>query len=145
MEALAPFVPLAESSAASHRASPRGPVARVPPSSAAASPITTRALLGIAVLVGILSGHTEEPVNLVNSPSLSEERGIELSESRDSGAEDFTDLVTVRIDAAEEEVEVSGTPAGPRHEPTSSRSGARASICPSPTTSRSSATPTSPG
>ena len=54
-------------------------------------------LLGIAVLVGILSGHTEEPVNLVNAPQMAEERGIELVETKDTGAEDFTELVTVRI------------------------------------------------
>ena len=32
-------------------------------------------LLGISVLVGVLSGHTEEPVNLVNAPAMAEERG----------------------------------------------------------------------
>ena len=41
-------------------------------------------LLGIAVLVGILSGHTEEPVNLVNAPAMAAERGIELIELKDT-------------------------------------------------------------
>ena len=34
--------------------------------------------------MGILSGHTEEPVNLVNGPHIAEERGIELTETRDA-------------------------------------------------------------
>ena len=74
-------------------------------------------LLGIAVLVGVLSGHTEEPVNLVNAPQMAEERGIELVETKDSGAEDFTELVTVRLGSGEDAVEVAGTGVGPRNEP----------------------------
>ena len=54
-------------------------------------------ILGIATLVGILSGHTEEPVNLVNGPHMAEERGIELLETRDAVSEDFTELVVVRL------------------------------------------------
>ena len=48
---------------------------------------------------------------------MAEERGIELVETKDSGAEDFTELVTVRIGSAEDAVEVSGTGVGPRNEP----------------------------
>ena len=71
-------------------------------------------LLGIAVLVGILSGHTEEPVNLVNAPAMAEDRGIELTELKDSASEDFTELVTVRH---RRDVEVAGTGVGPRNVP----------------------------
>ena len=74
-------------------------------------------LLGIATLVGILAGHTEEPVTLVNAPSLAEERGIELSETTDSVSEDFTELITVRIESGGETVEVAGTGVGPRNVP----------------------------
>ena len=37
-------------------------------------------LLTLAVLQGVLAGHVEEEVNLVNAPSLAEERGIAVSE-----------------------------------------------------------------
>jgi D-3-phosphoglycerate dehydrogenase len=74
-------------------------------------------LLGIAVLAGILSGHTEEPVNLVNAPQMAEERGIDLTETKDTGTGDFTELVTVRLGSEDGEVEVSGTGVGPRNEP----------------------------
>ena len=99
-------------------------------------------LLGIAVLVGILSGHTEEPVNLVNAPAMAEERGIELVERKEAASEDFTELVTV----AHRRRSRSPAPgSGRATSPTWSASGARASTCRSPTTWRSSATPTSRG
>jgi D-3-phosphoglycerate dehydrogenase len=69
------------------------------------------------VLVGILSGHTEEPVNLVNAPAVAEERGIELIELKDRVSDEFTELVTVRIGSGADEVEVSGTAVGPRKLP----------------------------
>src|SRR5262249_21907166 len=61
--------------------------------------------------------NTEEQVNLVNAPQMAEERGIELIETKDSSAEDFTELVTVRVRSGEGEVEVAGTSVGPRNEP----------------------------
>ena len=70
-------------------------------SSAASSPQHDTRLLGIAVLVGILSGHTEEPVNLVNAPQMAEERGVDLVETKESSSEDFTELVTVRLGSGE--------------------------------------------
>ena len=70
-------------------------------------------LLGIAVLVGILSGHTEEPVNLVNAPAMAEDRGIELIEVKEAASEDFTELIRVRLGG----VEVAGTGVGPRNVP----------------------------
>ncbi len=41
-------------------------------------------LLTIGVLLGVLEGHTEEEVNLVNAPSLAEERGIDVVERREA-------------------------------------------------------------
>jgi len=69
------------------------------------------------VLVGILSGHTEEQVNLVNAPALAEERGIELSELKDAASDEFTELVTVRLESGDGSVEVAGTSVGPRNLP----------------------------
>ena len=38
-------------------------------------------LLGLAVIVGALRGHTEEQVNVVNAPSMAAQRGIVYEES----------------------------------------------------------------
>jgi D-3-phosphoglycerate dehydrogenase len=48
---------------------------------------------------------------------MAEERGIELVETKDSSAEDFTELVTVRVQSGDGEVEVAGTSVGPKNEP----------------------------
>jgi D-3-phosphoglycerate dehydrogenase len=117
MEALAPFVPLCEKLGRLAEGLIEGSVDRVAVEfRGKLAPHDTR-LLGIAVMVGILSGHTEVPVNLVNAPQMAEERGIELVETKDSSSEDFTELVTVRLHSGAEEVEVAGTGVGPRNEP----------------------------
>jgi D-3-phosphoglycerate dehydrogenase len=74
-------------------------------------------LLTIAVLNGVLEGHTEEPVNFVNAPALAEERGIVVQESRSAESPDFTELVTVAAVSGEGRVEVAGTGIGPRNVP----------------------------
>ena len=117
MEALAPFVPLCEKLGRLAQALGGGPVDRVSAEFRGRIADYDTRLLGIAVLVGILSGHTEEPVNLVNAPQLAEERGIELTETKDASADEFTELVTVRIGVGEDAVEVAGTSVGPRNIP----------------------------
>jgi len=117
MEALAPFVPLCEKLGRLAQGLGDGSVDRVTAEFRGRIAAHDTRLLGVAVLAGILSGHTEEPVNLVNAPQMAEERGIELIETKDSGAEDFTELVTVRLGADGDAAEVSGTGVGPRNEP----------------------------
>ena len=117
MEALAPFVPLCEKLGRLAQGLGGGSVDRVTAEFRGRIASHDTRLLGIAVLVGILSGNTEEPVNLVNAPQMAEERGIELIETKDSSTEDFTELVTVRLHSGGEEVEVAGTGVGPRNVP----------------------------
>ncbi|HEX4752907.1 MAG TPA: NAD(P)-dependent oxidoreductase, partial [Solirubrobacterales bacterium] len=117
MEALAPFVPLCEKLGRLAQGLGDGSVDRVTAEFRGRLASYDTRLLGIAVLVGILSGNTETPVNLVNAPQMAEERGIELTETKDSSTEDFTELVTVRLGLGDDEVEVAGTGVGPRNEP----------------------------
>jgi len=117
MEALAPFVPLCEKLGRLAQGIGDGSIDRVTAEFRGRIATHDTRLLGIAVLVGILSGHTEEPVNLVNAPQMAEERGIELIETKDSGSEDFTELITVRLGSGDAAAEVSGTGVGPRNEP----------------------------
>jgi D-3-phosphoglycerate dehydrogenase / 2-oxoglutarate reductase len=117
MEALAPFVPLAERLGRLAQGLASGSPDRVQVEIRGRLADHDTRLLGIAVLVGILSGHTEEPVNLVNAPTMAEERGIDLVEVKDVASEDFTELVTVRIGEGPDAVEVAGTGVGPRNVP----------------------------
>jgi D-3-phosphoglycerate dehydrogenase len=73
--------------------------------------------LAVAVLMGVLSGHTEEHVNEVNAPGIAEERGIELLELKRTSARDFTDLVRVRVVSGERGDRVVGTVLGRRNRP----------------------------
>ncbi|MDX6724643.1 MAG: D-3-phosphoglycerate dehydrogenase / 2-oxoglutarate reductase, partial [Solirubrobacteraceae bacterium] len=73
--------------------------------------------LGVATLLGVLTGHVEEDVNAVNAPAIAEERGIELSETKRTQARDFTDLVRVTVVAGEHRLRVAGTTLGRTHRP----------------------------
>ena len=74
-------------------------------------------LLSTAALIGLLSGHTEEEVNLVNAPSLAEERGIEVVETKSPHARDYTDLVRLTVVAGGVHERVVGTVLGRRDRP----------------------------
>jgi D-3-phosphoglycerate dehydrogenase / 2-oxoglutarate reductase len=74
-------------------------------------------LLSVAVLMGVLAGHTEEEVNAVNAPGLAEERGIEVVETKRATARDFTDLVRVSVVSGEAKLRVVGTTLGRRNRP----------------------------
>jgi D-3-phosphoglycerate dehydrogenase / 2-oxoglutarate reductase len=116
-EALVPFVPLCERLGRLAQGLGQASVGRVEAEFRGRIAEHDTRLLGISVLVGVLSGHTEEPVNLVNAPAMAVERGIELVETKDTVSEDFTELVTVRVGAGEDAVEVAGTGVGPRNVP----------------------------
>ncbi len=73
--------------------------------------------LAVEVLLGVLTGHTEEDVNAVNAPALAEERGIVLTETRGTQARDFADLVRVSLVSGDQRVRVVGTTLGRRHRP----------------------------
>jgi D-3-phosphoglycerate dehydrogenase / 2-oxoglutarate reductase len=74
-------------------------------------------LLTLAVIQGALQGRTEEQVNLVNAPSLAEERGIVVEEKAVSEAQDFHELIRVTVLAGGERVAVAGTGIGPGRVP----------------------------
>jgi len=74
-------------------------------------------LLSIHALIGVLGGHVEEPVGLVNAPTIADERGIELVETKTSAAYDYSDLVRVSIDSGASTVRAAGTLHGRQHRP----------------------------
>src|SRR2546423_7871769 len=74
-------------------------------------------LLTLAVIQGALQGRTEEDVNLVNAPTMAEERGIVVEEKSVSEAQDFHELIRVTVVAGDERVAVAGTGIGPGRVP----------------------------
>ena len=74
-------------------------------------------LLTVQVIKGALTGRTEEQVNDVNAPSLAEERGIDVRETRSTSARDFSDLLRVTVHSGSEQTRVVGTVFGRRARP----------------------------
>ncbi len=74
-------------------------------------------LLTLAVIQGALQGRTEEDVNLVNAPSMAQQRGIIVEEKAVSEAQDFNELIRVTVEAGDERVAVAGTGIGPNRVP----------------------------
>jgi D-3-phosphoglycerate dehydrogenase len=74
-------------------------------------------LLTLAVIQGALQGRTEEQVNLVNAPSMAEERGIVVEEKTVSEAQDYNELIRVTVIAGDRRVAVAGTGIGPHRVP----------------------------
>jgi D-3-phosphoglycerate dehydrogenase len=118
LEALGPFLPLCEQLGKIGMAvAEGGSIDRVEVELLGRLAERDTRLLSIAVLNGVLHGHTEEPVNYVNAPALAEERGIELAETKRTVARDFTDLVRVTVVSGGRRSRVVGTNLGRRHRP----------------------------
>jgi D-3-phosphoglycerate dehydrogenase len=118
MDVLGPFVPLCEQLGRIGMALAEGSsVDRVEVELLGRIAERDTRLLSTAVLLGVLAGHTEEPVNVVNAPSLAEERGIDVVETTRTTARDFTDLVRVTVVSGDEGVRVVGTNLGRRNRP----------------------------
>ena len=74
-------------------------------------------LLTLSVLTGVFAGRTEEDVNLVNAPTLAEERGIAVSERRETSRPRLRRPRAGHGVAAGERVRVVGTTLGQLHRP----------------------------
>jgi D-3-phosphoglycerate dehydrogenase len=118
MEVLGPFLPLCESLGRLGMALAEGSsIDRIEAEFLGRIAEHDTRLLATSVLLGVLRGHTEEDVNLVNAPSLAEERGIEMVEAKRTMARDYTDLVRVAVTSGEDRVRVVGTTIGRRARP----------------------------
>ncbi len=114
MEVAGPFMPLCEKlGRLAISLAEEGSIDRIEVAYEGALAERDTRLLTIAVLNGVLKGHTEEPVNFVNANTLAEERGITVAERREPESESFNELVTVSVG----EVQIAGTGFGPRNVP----------------------------
>jgi D-3-phosphoglycerate dehydrogenase / 2-oxoglutarate reductase len=118
MEALGPFLPMAEKLGRLAMALAEGSsVERIEAAFLGRIAEFDTRLLGLAVIVGALQGRTEEQVNLVNAPTMAQQRGIVFEEKAVSEAQDFNELIRVTVIAGGERVAVAGTGMGPSQAP----------------------------
>ena len=72
-------------------------------------------VLQLAALKGVFTDVVEEQVTFVNAPALAEERGVEVSLSKDLESPEYRNVITVRgVLATGDPVSVSGTLVGPK-------------------------------
>lgn len=69
-------------------------------------------VLTVAALRGILSRWSDEPVNLINAPTLAREMGLAVDEQRHSESADFTNLIEVALETSTGTRSVQGTVLG---------------------------------
>ncbi|MBC7461990.1 MAG: phosphoglycerate dehydrogenase [Thermoleophilia bacterium] len=74
-------------------------------------------MLSTGALVGLLSGATEDSVNVVNAPHIAESRGIKVEATTDAAAKTFRSLVVVNVDGDHSSAEVVGTVIGANDRP----------------------------
>jgi D-3-phosphoglycerate dehydrogenase / 2-oxoglutarate reductase len=114
MEALGPFLPLARQLGRLAMALAEGSsVERIESAFLGGLADFDTRLLGLSVVVGALQGRLEEPINLVNAPTMAQQRGIVLEERAISEAEDFNELIRVTVVSGGQRVTVAGTGIGP--------------------------------
>jgi len=66
-------------------------------------------MITTAVIKGVLNPILEFAVNYVNAPSMAKQRNIKVKEMKNKEAENFANLITVRVTTAASEIRVQGT------------------------------------
>jgi D-3-phosphoglycerate dehydrogenase len=74
-------------------------------------------ILGLAVLKGLFTPVSAEPVSFVNAPQLAEERGLVVRETKTSSTRDYVNLISLRGSIGDRVVAVAGTLAGRSEQP----------------------------
>ncbi len=67
------------------------------------------AILGAAVLEGLLSPVTDEQVNVINAPLLAQRRGLSITEQKISQSAEYASMITVTLHTTKEGVSLAGT------------------------------------
>ncbi len=67
------------------------------------------AILKAAVLAGLLGPVSSEHVNLINAPLLAQRRGLNVTEQRNSAAQEYASLLTATLDTTDGGVTLAGT------------------------------------
>jgi D-3-phosphoglycerate dehydrogenase / 2-oxoglutarate reductase len=116
MEKVGPYISLAEG-AGSMVAQLAGGVEEVDVLTIGELAETDTRILKTAVLKGMLSQATDEPVNFVNADYYAEQRGIKVTETKRPETHDYVSLIVVRAVTAGEPVEVAAALIGKANEP----------------------------
>jgi D-3-phosphoglycerate dehydrogenase len=117
MEAIGPFLPLAETLGQLMSAVAEGPLSKVTVHYEGELADHDTRLLTLAATKGLVTAGSDEAVNFVNAPSIASERGLQLSEALDRRSPDYTNLITLETTDKQGELTAGGTVFGPKNRP----------------------------
>jgi D-3-phosphoglycerate dehydrogenase len=117
MEAIGPFLPLAETLGQLISAIAEGPLSKVTVHYEGELAEHDTRLLTLAVTKGLVEGSAAEAVNFVNAPSIAADRGLQVSEAKDRRSPDYTNLITLEGTDKQGELTLGGTVFGPKNRP----------------------------
>jgi D-3-phosphoglycerate dehydrogenase len=117
MDAIGPFLPLAETLGQLISAIAEGPLSKVTVHYEGELAEHDTRLLTLAATKGLVEGSADEAVNFVNAPSIAADRGLEVSEAKDRRSPDYTNLITLRSTDKQGELTSGGTVFGPKNRP----------------------------
>ena len=117
MEAIGPFLPLAETLGQLISALAEGPLSKVTVHYEGELAEHDTRLLTLAVTKGLVEGTVDEAVNLVNAASIAASRGLQVSEAKDRRSPDYTNLITLTSTDRQGGLTSGGTVFGPKNRP----------------------------
>ena len=117
MEAIGPFLPLAETLGQLMSALAEGPLSKVTVHYEGELAEHDTRLLTLAVTKGLVEGTVDEAVNLVNAATIAASRGLQVSEAKDRRSPDYTNLITLTSTDRQGGLTAGGTVFGPKNRP----------------------------
>ena len=117
MEAIGPFLPLAETLGQLISAIAEGPLSKVTVHYEGELAEHDTRLLTLAVTKGLVESSAAEAVNFVNAPSIAADRGLQVPEAKDRRSPDYTNLITLEGTDKQGELTSGGTVFGPKNRP----------------------------
>jgi D-3-phosphoglycerate dehydrogenase / 2-oxoglutarate reductase len=115
MQAIGPFLPLAETLGQLMAAIADGPLSKVTVHCEGELAEHDTRLLILAVTKGLVERGAEEAVNLVNASTIAAERGLQVSEAKDRRSPDYTNLITLKSHDKQGELTAAGTVFAPKN------------------------------
>ncbi len=117
MDAIGPFLPLAEMLGQLLSAVSDGPLSKVTVQYEGEVAEHDTRLLTLAVTKGLVAAGSDEAVNFVNAPTIAAERGLQIAETKERRSLDYTNLISLTTTDRQGEMTAGGTVFGPKNRP----------------------------
>lgn len=117
MDAIGPFLSLAETLGQLLTAVADGPLSKVTVHYEGEVAEHDTRLITLAVTKGLVAAGADEGVNFVNAPTIAAERGLQIGEVKERRSLDYTNLISLSTTDRQGEMTAGGTVFGPKNRP----------------------------